>query len=215
MRTLTATAIVLTLAMPVPGAEPSVESASALPAGAVATEIAAAIASEGTRVRLDGKPLADVWLAREIAGPAPERPEPGVAYPRIAEGGLVGVARFESGWKDYRGRPVAAGTYTLRYAVLPSDGNHMGVSEYVDYLALVPAADDTSAARIASRKALDAMSRKASGTNHPAILCLVPAAKDAVPGIKKAADGALVVTLPWGGSALSLVVRGEAPPEGH
>jgi hypothetical protein len=61
----------------------------------------------------------------------------------------------------------------MRYAHLPADGNHMGVSPTTDYFLLSPIElDRDPGARIEYEKLLD-LSRKASGTNHPSVLYLV------------------------------------------
>jgi hypothetical protein len=39
---------------------------------------------------------------------------------------------------DFRGQQVPVGFYTLRYALIPDDGNHLGVSPNPDFLLLIP-----------------------------------------------------------------------------
>ena len=53
------------------------------------------------------------------------------------------MANFPKGMSDYRGQAIPPGSYTLRYAMLPQDGNHMGVAPNPDFLLAIPAAIDS------------------------------------------------------------------------
>ena len=118
---------------------------------------------------------AEFWLRQEV--PLQESRSGaslGITFAGLSESLLIGVVRFHQEWSDYRGRPIPAGVYTLRYALQPEDGNHLGASIYRDYLLLIPAAVDIDPeAGFSFRKLVNA-SRKASRTNHPAILSLFP-----------------------------------------
>jgi len=157
--------------------EPTVEDATTRPSG-VAAPIASALADKGIRVSQDGKPYCEVWLLKAVPVVDAFKPSLSVKYP-FKPGQLVGVLKVESEFTDFRGQEVAAGEYTLRYGRQPQDGNHLGTSEVEDFLVAIPVADDKSADPVTDIKKLFKMSGKAAGTNHPAILSLLPA--EAVP----------------------------------
>src|SRR5205807_123366 len=68
---------------------------------------------------------------------------------------------------------IKPGVYTLRYALLPDNGNHMGVAPQRDFLLASPATDDQDAATVTIDQTL-ALSRKATGSNHPSVWSLGP-----------------------------------------
>ena len=172
-----------------------------------------AVEAKGYRVTLDGGWTADFWFVRQLKTVAKDAP--GAVYPELTNGEFVGVADFPKGFTDYRGQAVAPGAYTLRYQLLPADGNHMGVSPNPDFLLLVPAASDLDPAVTLLYKKLVALSGKASGTAHPAVLAL-EAPGD--PGtVDKDAQGTVTLSVQVSASGigaaerLSLVLKGSAP----
>jgi len=68
---------------------------------------------------------------------------------------------------------VKPGTYTLRYAVHPADGNHLGISPIRDFLVLVPVAMDQNPEAQPKFEELMKMSPKSTGTNHSGVISLV------------------------------------------
>jgi hypothetical protein len=78
---------------------------------------------------------------------------------------------------DFRGHQVPAGFYTLRYALIPDDGNHLGVSPNPDFLLLIPAQSDSDPSAAFKFQELVTMSAKTGGTKHPSPLSLPPADK--------------------------------------
>jgi hypothetical protein len=85
----------------------------------------------------------------------------------MSEGTLVGAVRVLQELRDYRRQRIKPGVYTLRYALHPTDGNHMGISENRDFLMIVPAAADPDLAPIAFDDLMQ-RSRKTTGASHPA-----------------------------------------------
>jgi len=142
------------------------------PPGNVAEPVAAAVGPGSVRITDAGETVADFWLREELptveAGEVLE-----VAFPGIEQGTLVGVVELARPWQEYKDLAVAPGVYTLRYALRPADGNHMGVSTYRDFLLLTPAADDTSPDPVAF-ESVEAASMAATGQPHPATLALFP-----------------------------------------
>lgn len=197
--------------------ELTVEPIAALAEGAAPSAIREAVPAPGVRVAADGAAIAELWLRREVAQDATEKAKLGVSYPSFREGALVGIVRFPDRWTDYAGKSVPAGTYAMRYSVQPADGNHMGVSEFRDFLLLVPVAADPATAVIEGRKELyDASRRATGGTTHPAVLSLLPPPKEAkAPSVSPLAKDGVLVMVEAGGRPLGLVVRGQADPDGY
>lgn len=139
------------------------------------------VSRDGLRVLdADGKPWVDLWVRKEV--PATQQPGEAkgtILFPFLAEGELVGVARFVGEGSDYRDQGILEGSYTLRYGLQPVNGDHLGVSTFRDYVLLVPAADD-SALAVPDLDDLNLNSSNAAGTNHPAVF-LLESPKEAAP----------------------------------
>lgn len=135
-------------------------------------------------VTVPAGPLCEIWLRASIPAAAQPATALGVTYGQLVDGSIMGAIHFDSAVKDFRNQTVQPGTYVLRYALQPVDGNHQGVSDYRDFLLLTPAAADTAAANFADND-LYILSRKASGAGHPSVWSLVPAnsAPTSLPGI--------------------------------
>ncbi len=132
-----------------------------------------ALDSTGYRVKAaDGSEVCDIWLRKSVASKE-NSTTPGVLLSEVSDSALVGVISFPKATTDFRGQALKAGTYTMRYGLHPTDGNHMGISTYRDFLILVPVADDKDPDAKIEFKDLMKMSTKASGTNHPAPLDVV------------------------------------------
>jgi hypothetical protein len=141
-----------------------------------------ALAANGYRISLGNDLYCEVWFRATV--PAGKTDATGAVYTTLPEGVLIGVIRFPKAVNDFRGQPVAAGVYTLRYAVHPTDGNHMGISPIRDFLLLVPIAADTNPGALIKFDELVKLSAKAAGTNHPASLSMaMPDASAAAPSI--------------------------------
>jgi hypothetical protein len=129
----------------------------------------------GRRITLDdGAPACEIWLRKSV--PVQTKKDlPNVLYPELAESVLVGLISLPHAAIDYRGQTVKAGAYTLRYELIPEDGNHLGVAANRDFVLLVPAASDPDPNAKFSFAELVNLSRKATGTRHPGPLSLVQA----------------------------------------
>ena len=115
-----------------------------------------------------------LWPAKAVAGEANGADE--ALYPDLPRGAFAGLIQFSAEASDFRGQKIPAGTYTLRYATLPSDGNHLGVAPSPDFFLLVPIANDVNPAAVLPYARLIRLSARASGTNHPAAFSLTAAA---------------------------------------
>jgi hypothetical protein len=165
------------------------ESAAAPPAE-ITKEIQDMLDPQGTRVENEqGNTLCEVWLRKTV----PTNPNPSASsdllYGALSEGTFLGALRFPDAATDYRGQAIKAGVYTLRYALIPQDGNHMGVNPYRDALVLVPMAADTSLEKALDFDGLVKLGRLASGTPHPGFLVGAQTSGDMFPAVVKDDQG--------------------------
>lgn len=191
-------------------AQPTLESTGSIKA-AVPEALKAAIVDNGYRVSLDGSVLAEIWPAKDAVS---EKNGSGSAlYPDFAVGGFYGVITLPSGGGDFRGQKVPAGTYTLRYELLPGDGNHMGVAPNPDFFLLVPVEADPGPANKIPSAALIKLSARASGTAHPAVFSLTSAGEKS-PAAAVDDQGFVVATIPittkGGSMPVGMIVKGSA-----
>jgi len=134
--------LVFAVAIACSAQEGKVEDLGPLSDTAVPEAVRQTLDSKGYRVLLDdGSPVCELWIRKSVPA-QPKKDSQEVIYSQLAESTLVGVLRFPKTGNDFRGQPIAAGFYTLRYALIPNDGNHLGVSPNRDFLLLVPAASD-------------------------------------------------------------------------
>lgn len=141
----------------------------------VSESVRAVLDERGYRIRLaEGSVYCDIWFRRGIPLQA-KADIPGALYTEWPESTLIGVISFAQATNDFRGQAIKPGIYTLRYALHPADGNHMGISPYRDFLLLVPVAEDRDASAKIPFDQLVKMSARAAGTNHPASLSLTSA----------------------------------------
>ena len=171
--------------------------------GPAAPSVMGALEPGGYRVLLaDGKVACEIWFRKDLPGLLPSA--------------LVGVLSFPQNTNDFRGQPVKAGSYTLRYAQMPGDGNHMGVAPTTDFLLLTPLADDTDAAALPEFTALTKMSAKTIGANHPAALNLAAVTSKDYPAVAKDEYGHEVfhvrLKTAQGERPIALVVKGQFEP---
>ncbi len=171
-----------------------------------------AVEQKGYRITLDDGWTAEFWFAKQLKTAAKDLP--GALYPELANAEFVGVVSLPKGMTDFRGQAMPAGAYTLRYQLLPQDGNHMGVAPNPDFLLAIPVASDPNPEQGYLYKKLVALSAKTTGTNHPAVIALDTAGS---PGsVVGDAQGVMVFTVavPSSGAGatekLGIVVKGTA-----
>jgi hypothetical protein len=173
-----------------------------------------ALESKGYRVALSGQPFCDIWLRKEL--PVVSKPEgTNQVYPQLGRSTLLGVIAFPNDAKDFRGKAIRAGAYSMRYEVQPSDGDHLGTAPSRDFVVLAPvAADPDPQARYGSEE-LNNLSRQASGTRHPAPLYLAQPEGNDSPRVWENFEGHVMfgatATKQGGGTMpLAVVIKGEA-----
>lgn len=121
----------------------------------------------------DDKPVCEFWFSAEIL--LTSRPASvAKALDSVKQATLLGAVSVASDRRDYRDDELPAGVYTMRFALRPDDGNHLGTSEFSYFAVLVPAKLDTKPDGIADYKALVKASSKETATEHPVILSLRP-----------------------------------------
>lgn len=215
-----ALAVIVALAS---AAGPRVERMS--PPGGAPAPLRAAVSRECVVLDLESPAGATirVWPARRIHAAAPP-PADEPAYMRerltyaIEPGSLVAVASWDSGWHDYRGQPIPAGTYALLYAIQPAIKEHRGVSEYRDVLLVVPARDAGGLLRSGDLPRTIAASRGVSGTSHPAVVALFPAGRAGpLPRVTEGPRGGRILEVLAGGAGgipVGIAVSGRGRLEG-
>ena len=193
------------------------EALNEAPPKELAAPIQAALSQTGIRVTGPSGPVCDLWLGKEVPGKANAPQTLGVTFPQLAQGTLMGAIRLPNSVKDYRKQLIKAGVYTLRYALLPDNGNHMGVAPQRDFVLASPAAADQEPAALTFDQTVD-LSRKATGSNHPSVWSLAPPEDHpkSLPSVFHLDDGDLWLVeffLPLAGSPVpaALVVVGSAP----
>lgn len=148
------------------------------PADAVGEEIAQELSPTALRVvRGKSTPHCDIWLRKSWPVRDDFTPSLSELYP-FHVGELLGVVRYHRSGEDFRAQEIPEGVYTLRYALQPVDGNHIGTSDTRDFMLLLPAADDQELADLDESRLWE-LSATSVGTSHPAMLSLLSAGDEA------------------------------------
>jgi len=143
----------------------------------LAAPVAAVLATEVVTVTVGAAKL-EFWWAKSLALRAGGSSTP--SWADVPDGSLVGALRLGADWRDIRGYTIRAGVYTLRFALQPQNGDHMGISPNREFLLPSPAADDVAADPVGYEGAV-ALARKSSRRAHPASISIAPAASTARP----------------------------------
>ena len=163
-----------------------VENAGAPPAAQLSKTLQDALDSQGARVVSDqGSALLEVWVAKTVATNAGAGASSDFLFPALSEGEFVGVLHFPGPGADFRGQAIKPGFYTLRYGLIPQDGNHMGVNPTRDAFVLCPANADSDITTAIKFDDLVKLSRQAAGTPHPAFLVGAPVNGSTFPAVAK------------------------------
>lgn len=170
--------------------------------------------AEGFRVVLDDGALCEIWLRKSVPAPTAKAGADAL-FPELSSSMMLGVINFLKGSTDYKGDPIKPGFYTMRYELLPADGNHLGVAPNPDFVLLLPPGSDSDPNAQLKFQDMVSLSRKATGSQHPGPLSLVQADKT-VPGISKDDQDHWIfsgnLALSTGSKlAFGLVVKGTAP----
>ena len=182
------------------------------PAGAPPSELAPEVAKElqkqGAKiVNGSGKALCEIWF-RSAAPSGPKSTEDAVSLLTVPVGALLGAIRFPAQASDRRGQTIKPGVYTFRYVLVPVNGDHLGVAPQRDFVALIPAADDKDPKATPSFENVVAMSKKASGTPHPAVLSI--AAGSGTEGFAKEGEHDWTLNTKMGDTPVAIILIGKA-----
>jgi len=213
-------ALCLSAAGPVAAQGYKAEPLREAPPNELAGRVQSALSPTGIRVSGPSGALCDIWLGKALPGKANAPQSLGVVFPQFAQGTLLGAIRFPNSVKDYRKQLIKPGVYTLRYALSPENGNHMGVAPQRDFVLASPAAADQDPSTLTLDQTL-ALSRKATGSNHPSVWSLAPPEDHpkSLPSVFHLDDGDLWLVefpLPLQGATgsplpMALVVVGSVP----
>ena len=209
MRTLSAIGLLSSflLCSPALFGQYKAEPAGAPPA-AVAPGITQALQATGTKITNNGAAYCEIWF-RTAMPAGPKSAEENVTLPSVPQGALLGVIRFDGNGADRRGQTIKPGVYTLRYSNMPVNGDHQGAAPQRDFVLMSPAADDSDLNAAPNFDALVGMSRKASGTPHPAVLSIWKA-DSGTPTFSKQGDTDWVLQTKVGDTPIAVILVGVA-----
>jgi hypothetical protein len=138
----------------------------------------------------------EFWWVRSLALESAAGGAP--SWSQVPDGALVGVMRTTDPLPDIRGVPIAPGVYTLRFALQPQNGDHLGASPYREFIVVGPAAADPDSNPVGYDTAVE-LGKKTLGRSHPAALSIdPPSATQAAGSIAPTEDGhsAVIVAIP-------------------
>jgi hypothetical protein len=169
---------VFVLALPLPAfaAEPKLSAKVEKVAApeALAEPVRKLLDEQALVVRDGDTEVMTVWFRTEIPAKATEEQvKNGLTYREIPEGTLVGAVRFPAKFTDFRKQEIAAGVYTLRFAVQPDIGDHTGTAPHPEFCLMCRAEDDKKAEPVEKKKLIEVSSLVNEG-RHPAVLLLWP-----------------------------------------
>ncbi|QDU22918.1 hypothetical protein [Urbifossiella limnaea] len=196
MRLLAAALLLLPAAALARPDEPFAAKTEALdPPAALAEPVRTLLSKDALVVRSGDAVVMRVWFRDVIPVKAtPEQLKNGITYREIPEGALVGAIEFPTAFTDFRKQELAAGVYTLRFAVQPDIGDHTGTAPHPDFCLLSPAGKDRSAEPMEVKDLIELSSTVNEG-KHPAVLLLFPNFdKAAGPKVVGKGDGVWVAT---------------------
>jgi hypothetical protein len=172
-KTLPSTLILVILTLPLVAQSPKVERIGFAP-NTLPHDTTAALEDKGYRITLGDGWSAELWLAKNLK--LAPKDAAGALYPELSNAEFVGLISLPKGMSDFRGQAIPAGSYTLRYQLLPQDANHLGVSPNPDFLLAIPIASDTKPDAVYPFDKLVALSTKSTGA-HPAVIAMENAGK--------------------------------------
>jgi len=189
-------------------AQYKVEPSGAPPAD-LAPAISALLSKTGHRIIApDGKVWCELWfVAKEPAGP--KSAESDVSWATVPHGSIIGAIRWPAPGYDRRGQMIKPGVYTLRNSLFPINGDHQGVAPQRDFLLMAPASEDKSGAAIVSFDALAELSKKASATQHPAVLSMWKVDADFKSGMNQSGETDWALHVKIGDASIALIVVGK------
>jgi hypothetical protein len=169
---------------------------------------AAMVAEEGVSVKSGDAVVARYW-GRKSAFEGTPSSGFGIRYDTIPEGAFLALVQFTEEGHDFREQGIPPGWYTLRYALHPEDGNHMGVAPSRDFSVLTPAAEDTELAKNYDFKGLVELTKKV-GNPHPTVERIELPEGSEGPNLWEDDYEHWVLDLPVAGEVVGIVVYGHS-----
>lgn len=169
---LSSTALLLFAASALAQGNYKVETVAAPAAADVPKALLDVLDAQGARVVGDSGTLCEVWLRKGMTLGQAAGGLGDVMYGQLGAGNFIGVLHFPAPVADFRGQPLKAGYYSIRYALIPQDGAHMGAYATRDALHLTPVAADTQVDQTLSFEDMVKLAKQASGAPHPAFLVM-------------------------------------------
>jgi hypothetical protein len=121
-----------------------------------------------------GNAIAEIWFRKEIPSKAdPKDIQQGARYRHVEQSTLMGAIKLGQLWNDFRGQRIKPGVYTLRMALQPMDGDHMGTAPFNEFCLLIPANLDEKPDPMEFKHMFE-LSCKAAGSSHGAMMLLYP-----------------------------------------
>lgn len=122
----------------------------------------------------DGQRLAyEFWFVKTIT--LKSKPESASkALEAVGQTTPLGAVIVPEDRRDYRDKELFADTYTIRHGLQPQDGDHLGTSDYVYFMVLIPAKLDPAPDGITEYKPMVRASGKETPSGHPVVLSLRP-----------------------------------------
>ena len=151
--------------------EPKIEAIGAFAGTGVSDALKKVLEPKGYRVTLSDGVLCEISLSTAVT--SGKNDAQGALYTWLPESTMLAVVTFPKNAIDFRKQAIKAGSYTLRSALNPVDGNHLGISPIRDFLLLTPVAVDADPSVKYKFEDLVAMSKKTTGSNHPSPMSLV------------------------------------------
>ena len=122
------------------------------------------------------KAVYDFWFVKEAALKSmPASPDSGLKT--IREAALLGAVVVHRAQHDYKNNEIAPGAYTMRFALQPQDGDHLGTALFPYFAVLIPAKLDPAPDGISAYRPMVKASGKETATGHPMVLSLRPMSK--------------------------------------
>jgi hypothetical protein len=140
----------------------------------VADSIREILQTTAIEIHKEDAPIYKFWFREEIPIGSPSDSSPDASLRALREGTLLGVVSVLQSQRDYRDDTISKGIYTLRYALQPQDGNHLGTAHYPYFAVLVPANTDDQLDRLTTYSAVVKASSRHTATGHPVSLSLRP-----------------------------------------
>jgi hypothetical protein len=153
--------------------ELALKTATAAPSEGVAPSIQAELGSKAIQLVGEDGPVYEVVLRKSVPLKGAPKDKKS-AMDQIAQGTLLGIMVIHDDERDYRDDDIEAGTYTMRFALQPQDGDHLGTAEYPYFALLIPAEADGDLDGLKGYDAVTEASQEDTATEHPVIISLRP-----------------------------------------